>query len=772
MVPIGVSPHDNGQQGVRVMSLDVRSRLKRIRAMSLAEIASRASYAVHLAVERRRIDGGTAAESFLPGNLAHDWGKLIAARRSGAGPRFFAGLEDREAMRELFAATGAYAEQGADVRRTADAAQRHNFQFFGRQFTYGPEIDWHADPITRRSWPRVFHHDVPIHQGGSAIGDVKYVWELNRHQFLVDLGRAHWLFGDAASASAIYSMIRSWIAANPYGVGVNWSCALEPAFRAWSWLWAYHFCMTDSTLDDDTHARWLRSFWEHGHFLHRHLEYYSSPYNHLIGEASALYALGVLFPEMPEAARWRLRGRRVLDTRLHTEFHPDGGSVEQSTFYHHATLGFYLLATLLGEANGDPFAPAVDSAIEKGIEFSMTLMQPDGRLPSIGGADDGKSLRLEHLPFWDFRPFQAVGAVRYRRADFRCAAGQFFEDALWLLGPRGRETFFAITPLAPASSAALDASGYYVLRSERSRDADYLCFDCGPQAAGLRRDDVPSAAHGHADCLSVVLWLRGRPVLVDPGFYCYNGDPEWEVHFRRTSAHNTACIDGRDQSRHVHKMAWSQVFLPLPEAWMPAARGGAAGGAHDGYAGESRGIIHRRAVWLHETGCCVICDQFTGRGAHDLQINYQFAPGAAALADGSAVLFDHAELAWIGTMPITGRIRCGESYPGGGWVAPSLGVRVPAPRLTLESTFTAPVATCLTVVAPRLAGQPRRSILGSSGHDRLTIGIRMSDGAVSWFGLPLGRAAESARDLVTSLAVWRDDGRGVALPAPVFEQTS
>ena len=55
-------------------------------------------------------------------------------------------------------------------------------------------------------------------------------------------------------------------------------------------------------------------------------------------------------------------------------------------------------------------------------------------------------------------------------------------------------------------------------------------YACG----GLHHDDVPSAAHGHADCLSVVLWLGGRPVLVDPGFYCYNGDASWEIHFRRT----------------------------------------------------------------------------------------------------------------------------------------------------------------------------------------------------------------------------------------------
>jgi hypothetical protein len=62
-------------------------------------------------------------------------------------------------------------------------------------------------------------------------------------------------------------------------------------------------------------------------------------------------------------------------------------------------------------------------------------MQPDGRTPEIGGADDGKPIRMEHLPFWDFRPYLAIGAVLFERADFKRLAGRFHEDALWLLGP-------------------------------------------------------------------------------------------------------------------------------------------------------------------------------------------------------------------------------------------------------------------------------------------------------------------------------------------------
>ena len=713
--------------------------------MSLAEIATRATYAGRLAIERRAVAGATRDRA----DRAQRWRPLVESRKRSAPPRFFPALDARDEMRALFASGAEYGSQGAAARVAADAAKCHRFEFFGERFTYGAEIDWHADPVSGRAWPKVYHADVPIHQGGAAIGDVKYVWELNRHQFLIDLGKAYWLYDDEDAATAIYRIVRHWIEQNPYGMGVSWSCALEPAFRAWSWIWAYQYCVPHRGLEDSMHALWLDGFHDHGRFLYRHLEYYASPYNHLIGEASALYALGILFPEMPEADRWRARARRVLEATLHRQFHADGGSVEQSTFYLHATLGFYLLSAELGAANDDSFPPAVHDAIERGIAFSMALQQPDGRVPSIGGADDGKSIRLEHLPFWDFRAFQAFGAVRYGRADFRAAAGEFHEDALWLTGPAGRQRFLAMAAATPATQTALRASGYYVLRSAWSSDADYLCFDCGEQAAGLRTDDVPSAAHGHADCLSLILWLRGQPVLVDPGFYCYNGDPTWEVHFRRTRAHNTATIDGDDQSRHVHKMAWTRVFTPRLEAWLPAQA--AVGGSHDGYL-RTRGVIHRRAVCLHESGCCVICDQFTGIGTRAVTLNYQFAPGSARIAGASAVLFDTAELAWTASVGVTGRLRCGEEGPEGGWIAPSLGVRAAAPRLTLDLSIHE-IATVLSVVVPRRAHEATRTSVTTATPQLLAIEIRGGTSPATSVALQLKGAAVTAEDLIGCLRI-------------------
>lgn len=697
------------------------TRLSKLRAMSPAELIERVRYRAVLEAERRRHRRGALAppsrlRDALVGSLrGHDWRAKLIASRTSHRTRFLPGVTDQAAMRGLFGSR--YAGELSDTMRWAEEARQHRFEFFGERFEYGDDIPWQADPVTRREWPALFHADVPVHRGNVGQGDVKHVWELSRQQYLIDLGKAWFLAGSRPHLDAVRRLVRGWIAGNPYATGVNWSCALEPAFRSFSWLWAYF--LTVDGLDDEFHLEWLTGFCDHARFIECHLEHYSSPYNHLIGEASALYLLGTSFPEFADAGRWRRSARAVLEGRLAEQFYADGGSVEQSTFYHHATVGYLLLAALAGRAVGDELPPPIWRAIERGLEFSLALMQPDGRTPEIGGADDGKPIRMEQLPFWDFRPYLAIGAVLFRRGDFKTAAGRFHEDALWLLGPDGLEAFERLEAGPPgAASVALEASGYHVLRSDWSPAADYLCFDCGEQAAGMRTDAVPNSMHGHADCLSVIAWLGGRRILVDSGFYAYNCGGEWEAHFRETAAHNTARVDGRDQATHLGKMAWSHSYRASREGWSSDADLGWVAGSHDGYARGDTGVTHRRVAWLRDGHYIVLVDEFTGAGVHDLEVNFQFAPGdLEKLGTGGALYSSFAELLWVGSDVWEADVRCGGQGPADGWIAPSLGVRRPAPRLTLRSRMTTSPSVLLAIIAASDAGGSRTSVVAVAGAD-------------------------------------------------------
>ena len=740
--------------------LDAASRIRKLRAMSVAELWTRIHYDAYCRVERARhargafTRPGRLQQALIP-DLARrdDWkGALMTSRRQRT-VRFFMGVEQLESTRSFF-----IERFPGERRRTLDEADRvlrREFSFFGGTFQYGDRVDWHADPVTGARWPKVYHRDVPVHGGDVGFGDVKHVWELGRHQFLLDLAKGWAVDRDSRHAVAVRDLVADWRIENPVGTGVGWSCSLEPAFRALSWLWAYFLTLDDPALDVDGHAQWLEGFHDHGWFIYRHLEYYSSPFNHLAGEACALYCLGVLFPELHESPKWRARGRHVLESGLRTQFYVDGGSVEQSTFYHHATTGFYLLAALLGRANGDEFPGSVWSAIERAIEFSALLQQPDGTTPRIGGADDGKPIRLDHRPLWDFRPYQSAGAVLFGRPDFKAAAGEFFEDALWLLGPDAAVKFAALDTRPPSASRVFESSGYVVIRNRWGADADYLCFDCGEQAAGLRRDDTASAAHGHADCLSIIVWRQGRPVLVDSGFHCYNGAKPWQDHFRQTAAHNTVRIDGRDQAVHINKMNWSHAYTATLEGHDLRGSFGWAMGSHDGYRSLPRGpVLHRRAVWVRERGYIVVCDLLEGTGSHDVELTFQFAPGRLVLADAQASFEDAADLHWFAGAQLTPRMHVGGATPDEGWIAPSLGVKTAAPRLVVacRANLPATIVTVLTDVVPQRltveCGDPSGAgPIRIAGHD-------WADWIVA---RGLGDGAAHGLDSAAPLAAWRED---------------
>lgn len=680
-------------------------RLRKLRTMAPAEIAHRLMYKLTIARERRaHADGSLVRPDRLERSLRPEfagpgWRAALLRARDSNAIRLPPSAQQRNEMRSLFATR--FLAEREDMRARAAETRTHRFTFFGETFDYGPEIPWQADPVTKRAWPALYHADVRVHVGDVGCGDVKHVWELSRMQFLVDLARSVFIDGDRESLSSLQALVRSWTAGNPYATGVHWSCALEPAFRVFSWLWAY--ALTWNELDEDFHLEWLEGFLDAGRFLEQHLEYYTSPYNHLIGEAAALYWLGATFPEFKHANRWRALGRRVLETRLPQQFYRDGGSSEQSTFYHHATVGDYLLAGLAARRIGEDLSPAVWRAIERAIDFSAALVQPDGRTPEIGGADDGKPIRMEQLPLWDFRPYQAIGAVLFGRHDFKAIAGRFHEDALWLLGPAGMAQFDSLPAAEPdRTSIALPDTGYYVMRSNWTSTADYVCFDCGEQALGMRADGIPNSMHGHADCLSALVTLNGRRVLVDSGFFAYNCGGAWETHFRETAAHNTARVDERDQALHLGKMAWSHSYRAHPEGWNACDHDAWAVGSHDGYDRSDDGVTHRRAVWLRQPGYVIMCDEFLGHGSHTLEVNFQFAPGPPLSVglNGEVRFADVAVLNWQGSGPWDANTTIGGDSPDQGWIAPSLGVKTPAPRLSLRQQMLTERSVLMTVLTP------------------------------------------------------------------------
>ncbi len=497
-------------------------------------------------------------------------------------------------------------------------------------------------------------------------------------------------------------LLRQWIEANPYNTGVNWTNALEPAYRVFAWIWLYAWCR--DAWRADFLMCFLKSLYQHARYIHAHLEYYTSPYNHLIGEATALFWMGTLFPEFKDADRWAACGWAILETELDHQFYADGFTVEQASAYHYASLGFYLTAVLLRQLNGGSVPEQVWSRLERAIAFSVHFTQPHGCVPRIGDSDDARPIRLSQRPPWDFREFHAMGAVLFSRPDFKHAADGYAEEALWLLGTSGYCRFAALTSEAPQTlSKAFAASGYYLMRTGWDREAHWSCMDCGPQAGGLSEGPVPSAAHGHADALSVLITVYGEPMLVDGGPYYYNGDPEWRDYFRQTRAHNTVVVDGADQAVHHGGMGWSNVVEPQCEAWVTTPAYDYVCGLHTGFARLPGPVWHRRAVFFRKPDYWLIFDELQGTGQHHVESYLHFAPSTLAPGSDRVVATLTASgrqcIVLIAGAPLQMSL-CTAHHPDqsdAGWIGVGYGCRRPAPVVCWHAQLELPQRWCMLV---------------------------------------------------------------------------
>jgi len=164
-----------------------------------------------------------------------------------------------------------------EIQEAADAICNRKFVFLGVPVEYPQRIQWKADPLSGREWPDKFHTRINIFSGDKDYGDVKYVWELNRHQFLIILSKAYCLTGKDEYASTALDMMTDWIRANSYKMGINWTSALGVSVRSISWCWVYSLLQNAKAFDSEKRHQVIHSLFQHGLYINDHLSFFFSP---------------------------------------------------------------------------------------------------------------------------------------------------------------------------------------------------------------------------------------------------------------------------------------------------------------------------------------------------------------------------------------------------------------------------------------------------------------------------------------------------------------
>lgn len=553
----------------------------------------------------KRIDGWLA-------RLGHDFSE--PPRAASSKPKFFFDPEDVPAILAVLKQR-LPAEYDQIVSR-AERICTHHFDLLGyRDLEYGKNIDWNRDRVHGKRAPRKLFYKVQYLEFQEC-GDVKITWELNRHQHFLILAKAFRITGNLRFADEFFAQWEHWHRENPYPYGVNWASSLEYAFRSLSWLWTYYLLGESAQPRAGFREQFLRSISVHGRAMERYLSTYFSPNTHLLGEAVALFFIGVLCPELPSAERWKNLGWKTTLQEAQRQVRPDGLHFEQSLYYHLYAIDFFLHARILASRNGIAIPVEYDATVERMLN-ALAVLARTGNVPRIGDDDggrlfDGQRNRPEHM----LDPL-ATGAVLHERGDFKALARELREETLWLLGAESARTFDNIPAQAPKSdSVAFPDSGLYVMNAPDSQ----IVIDAGPLGAG-------SGGHGHADALSVCVTDTSRPMLIDSGTFEYVGDGQERSQYRSTAAHNTLTIDGLSQPAPRGPFAWSHHPKSIAERWIKGEKSNFFVGSHDAYAP----VTHRRFVFSRDLGFWLVRDVVEGTGEHRVDAYWHFAPEFTAL---------------------------------------------------------------------------------------------------------------------------------------------
>jgi hypothetical protein len=560
------------------------------------------------------------------------------------------------------------------------------FRIFDLEFPLGFDFDWHKDYRYGRQVPRRFAGSLNIRDTG-VVSDIKYVWEPSRHQHLTALAFAE---NAEEHIGYIVQSIDSWLGANRYLEGVHWTSSLEMAERIISWALLYPRIAPRVANDADFRRRWLTSVYQHLARISRKLSLHSSANNHLVGELVGLFVGSICFDFWPECASWRAFARRSLEREILLQVGQDGANREQAISYHLFTLELFLLAFLFGRKSGAPFSDPYAERLRGMAGFVHAIATPSGNLPWYGDSDDARGFVLSENENSLLVTTQLAGLLFNEPRWFRfshsptAAARALLPE---MLGELERETL-------PSSDLAPELFRDLGLACVRTHDGTVqLMMDFGPLG-------FPApAGHGHADALSIWLAIDGEYFLVDAGTYAYHSHPEWRTYFRSTHAHNTACIDGKNQSEMAGRFLWSSKAKACLLRFEDGPEQVTIEAEHDGYKRLPDPVLHRREITFdRHNGAISIADRFLCSGHHEIELFFHMHEEASvqSVRPGDAQVSWHGRRINFSSSDRNARweVIQGSENPRLGWRSQRFNQKQPVPTLRIQNKIEGSTTMC------------------------------------------------------------------------------
>ena len=582
-------------------------------------------------------------------------------------------------------------ERVAGTVKAAEGYLRHEFSLLGSgpfvpadpersaHDGYQP-IDWYLDPVRGLRFPRgVPYKDWKLYDMRPGNADVKYPWELARCQHWATLGQAFLITGDERFAHEIFRQLDDFVDANPVGIGINWTCTMDVALRAVSWAVGLDL-VRGASLDEASWERAFRALFDHGTFIRANLENtYEVTSNHFLSNVVGLWFLGAVFADLPEGQAWTAFARESLENEIDVQVLPDGADFESSVPYHRLVTELFLGCARLGQAMGAPLSSHYMSRVHDMVNYLADVLRPDGLMPQVGDADDGRLHVLADAGRWEpqgARHLLGPAGFMFDETGWITVGGNvgLWEASWW--GYAVDEASPIVAGAPPSIARLFPDAGVAVAREQSGHYLLVTNAAVGTKGFGN---------HKHNDQLSFEYHVAGAPVVVDPGSFVYTSDADMRNLFRGTRSHSTLDVDGVEQNELNPEWLF-RLFETARAEHLAFANTDCVveyRGRHVGYTRLENPVVHeRRFRFDRKTGRLLIGDHLEGRGIHVLRWHFHIAPGVD-------VQQQDARRFLLTAAGVTVRLDVPEGLDGSvssAWYSPSYGVRIPCLAIDLRAS--------------------------------------------------------------------------------------
>ncbi|RRJ25285.1 heparinase [Lachnoanaerobaculum gingivalis] len=446
--------------------------------------------------------------------------------------------------------------------------------------------------------------------------DEEFIFQLNRHRYLICLGQAFWIKQNDIYVITFINQLLDWINENIDIENADrkvWR-TLETGLRADYWVRAMSFFTSHPLITDEIKEKFFLALSVHAnHLATNPKEGFSIKSNWGVMEYAGLYVLSHVLKN----DEYKKKAIYFLKMALHTQIHDDGMQWEASTMYHNEVLDAYFEVLRVAKLYNDEVFSEDEKNIIKNMAFATLYhTYPNHHQILTGDSDDT-----------DVRDLLSRGALLFKDRSLKFAGYNELDfESAWLFGTEGIVFYEKLESKRLSGGLIVcHESGEAIWRDSYNENSDFIYFRNGSLGGG----------HGHQDKLHMELWFEGEEILRDSGRFTYKNVDE-RYRLKESQAHNVPIINNSEYAECMDSWIYKNLPPSTGNTFVFKENRLLFEGFHCGYI--DLNVILRRRIVAPTSDIIIISDEIIGNKRNELSQHFAFGKNISLKKENNVII--------------------------------------------------------------------------------------------------------------------------------------